>query len=75
MAKKKTFESALAQLESIVEELESGAPDLDKMLKLFEEGMKLTKICQGQLKEVEERISTIIKDNDGLIEKPGIDPQ
>ena len=74
MAKKKTFESALEQLESIVEELESGSPDLDKMLKLFEEGMKLTKLCQKQLKEVEERISTIMKDGDEFIEKSGITP-
>ena len=74
MDKHMTFESALMQLESIVEELESGAPDLDKMLKLFEEGMKLTQSCRGQLKEVEERISTIIKDDDDFIEKPGIDP-
>ena len=74
MAKKKTFESALAQLESIIEELESGSLDLDKMLKLFEEGMKLTQLCRGQLKEVEERITTIMKDDDGFIEKPGIDP-
>ena len=74
MAKKKTFESALEQLESIVDELESGSPDLDKMLKLFEEGMKLTKLCQKQLKEVEERISTIMKDGDEFIEKSGITP-
>ena len=74
MAKKKTFESTLAQLESIVEELESGSPDLDKMMKLFEEGMKLTQICRGQLKEVEDRISTIIKDGDEFIEKSGIAP-
>ena len=72
--KKNTFESALAQLSSIVEELESGSPDLEKMLKLFEEGMKLTQQCQGKLKEVEERISSIIKDGDNFIEKPGIDP-
>ena len=74
MDKKKTFENTLAQLESIVEELESGSPDLNKMLKLFEEGMKLTQLCRGQLKEVEERISTIMKDGKGFIEKPGIDP-
>ena len=74
MPKRKTFESALAQLKSIVEELESGSQDLDKMLELFEEGMKLTQLCRGQLKEVEERISTIMKDGKGFIEKPGIDP-
>ena len=73
MAKKKKFESSLAQLEAIVKELESGSLDLDKMLKLFEEGMTLTQLCRGHLKEVEDRISTIIKDGDGFIEKPGID--
>jgi len=71
--RKKTFESALTQLESIVEELESGSLDLNKMMKLFEEGMQLTKLCRGQLKEVEERIITIIKDDDEFIEKPGIE--
>jgi len=74
MPKKKTFESTLAQLESIVKELESGSLDLDKMLKLFEEGMRLTKLCRGQLKEVEDRISTLMKSGDDFIEKPGIDP-
>ena len=73
MAKIKTFESLLAELEAIVEELESGSSDLDKMLKLFEEGMKLTQLCRGQLKEVEERIITIMKDDDEFIEKPGIE--
>ena len=73
MANKKTFESTLAQLESIVEELESGSLDLNKMMKLFEEGMQLTKLCRGQLKEVEERIITIMKDDDKFIEKPGIE--
>ena len=73
MSNKNTFEGALSQLESIVEELESGSPDLDKMLKLFEEGMKLTQLCRGQLEEVEERIITIMKDDDEFIEKPGIE--
>ena len=74
MAKNQKFEVAMKKLESIVGELESGSPDLDKMLKLFEEGMKLTQLCRGQLKEVEDRISTIIKDGDEFIEKSGIDP-
>ena len=73
MAKKKTFEIALAQLESIVEDLESDSLDLNKMMKLFEEGMKLTQLCRGQLKEVEEQIITIMKDDDEFIEKPGIE--
>ena len=72
MSEKKTFENALDKLESIVEELESGSLDLDKMLKLFEKGMKLTRLCHDQLKEVEDRINTIIKDGDQFIEKPGM---
>ena len=72
MAKNMTFEDTLAQLESIVEELESGALDLNKMMELFEKGIKLTQLCRGQLKEVEERIINIMKDDDGFIEKSGI---
>ena len=72
MSEKKIFENALGKLESIVEELESGSLDLDKMLKLFEKGMKLTRLCHDQLQEVEDRINTIIKDGDQVIEKPGM---
>ena len=72
MAKKETFEHTLKQLESIVEELESGSLDLDKMLELFEEGMQFTQHCHLQLKEVEDKITTILKDGDKLIEKTGI---
>ena len=74
MANNQKFEIAIKKLESIIEELESGSPDLDKMLKLFEEGMELTKFCREQIKEVEGRISTIMKEGNNLNEKPGIDP-
>ena len=72
MSKKKTFENSLKQLELIVEELESGTLGLDKMLELFEEGMQLTKNCHLQLKEVEDKITTILRKDDKLIEKKGI---
>ena len=74
MAKNQKFEVAMKKLESIVGELESGSPDLDKMLKLFEEGMELTKFCREQIKKVEGRISTIMKEGNDLNEKPRIDP-
>ena len=41
MPNKKTFETSLSNLQSIIEELESGSTSLDKMITLFEEGMKL----------------------------------
>ena len=73
MSEKKTFEVALSELQIIIEELESGSPSLDKMMTLFEDGMKLMTFCRNQLNEVEDRVTTLIKDNDELIEKSGID--
>ena len=42
-------------------------------MKLFEDGMKLMKICQAHLSEVEGRITTLIKTQEKFTEKPGID--
>ena len=69
MAKKIKFEVALEKLDSIIKELESGSLDLDRMIKLYEEGKELTQLCQLQLAKVEEKISMIEKDGDKLIEK------
>ena len=74
MSEKKTFETALSELQSIIEELESGSPSLDKMITLFEDGMKLMAFCRDKLNEVEDRVTTLIKDNDEFVEKVGIDP-
>ena len=73
MPEKKTFEVALSELQSIIEELESGSPSLTKMTTLFEDGMQLMTFCRNKLNEVEDRVTTLMKDNDELIEKSGID--
>ncbi len=73
MPEKKTFENMLNDLETIIEELESGSPTLDNMMKLFEDGMKLMKVCQEYLSEAEGKITTLIKTHDEFNEKPGID--
>ena len=73
MPNKKTFETALNELEAIIQELESGSPTLDKMMRLFEDGMKLMTECQEHLLEAEGRITTLIKTHDEFSEKPGID--
>ena len=73
MPEKKTFEAALSDLQAIIKELESGSPSLDKMITLFEDGMKLMTFCRNQLNEVEDRVTTLIKDNDEFFEKSGID--
>ena len=73
MSEEKTFEMALTELQSIIENLESGSPSLEKMIQLFEEGMKLMSYCRDELNDVEDRIKTLIKNNDDFIEKAGID--
>ncbi len=60
------FEEALDKLEEIVNRLESGEGDLDEILKLYEEGTSLVKLCNRKLKEVEVKIETVtsrIKEN------------
>ena len=73
MSEKQPFEKTLSDLQAIIEELESENLSLDKMVHLFEDGMKLMKICRAQLAKVENRISTLVKENDELSEKPGIE--
>ena len=70
MAEKK-FETALARLEEIVSELEKGDVPLEQSLKLFEEGVKLARICQTRLQEAERKVEILLKDSSGtLVRKP-----
>jgi len=65
----KSFESSLAELEKIVEQLESGDLSLEESLKLFESGVRLSRECRERLSEAERRIEVLMKDGDG---KPGL---
>jgi exodeoxyribonuclease VII small subunit len=62
---KQSFEKALEKLEQIVETLESNELSLEKALAQFEEGMKLSRYCAGQLDETERKISLIMEKTDG----------
>ena len=73
MSKKQNFEHTLTELQSIIKKLESDSLSLEKMVHYFEDGMKLMKICRAQLDEVENRISTLVKENGDLSEKSGIE--
>ena len=53
------FEEALARLEKIVLSLEKGELELEKALGLFEEGLELIKICDGQLKAAEQKLEQL----------------
>jgi exodeoxyribonuclease VII small subunit len=73
---KKTFEDSLAQLESIVEALESGDLPLEKAIKTFEEGVRLSRFCFEKLDETEKKINLLLKDQDGTIrENPFFEPE
>ncbi|MDH3861800.1 MAG: exodeoxyribonuclease VII small subunit [Gammaproteobacteria bacterium] len=58
--KKFNLEKSLADLENLVEELESGDLPLEKALKKFEEGIKLTRGCQAALKEAEQKVEILL---------------
>ena len=64
-AKKINLEKSLADLEELVEELESGDLPLEKAMKKFEEGIKLTRGCQQALKEAEQKVEILLKSAGG----------
>ena len=70
MAKKKSFETSLAELEQLVRAMESGDMSLDESLKAFEQGVKLTQECQTRLTQAEQRIQTLIADQESLRPQP-----
>jgi exodeoxyribonuclease VII small subunit len=55
------LEKALAELEALVERLESGELSLQQALKEFERGVKLTRQCQTALKEAEQKVEILLK--------------
>ena len=59
------LEKTLADLELLVEELESGTLSLDDAMKKFEEGVILTRMCQKTLKEAEQKVELLLQNSDG----------
>lgn len=59
-AKPVDLEKSLAELETIVGQLESGELPLDKSLKEFERGVRLSRECQGALKDAEQRVQVLM---------------
>lgn len=59
------FEKSFQQLEEIVKRLESEELPLDESLRLFEEGIRLSRFCHQRLEEVEKKIELILADAKG----------
>jgi exodeoxyribonuclease VII small subunit len=62
------FESALEELEQVVEELESGELSLEDSLSAFEKGVGLVRFCNQKLTEVEKKIEMLVKDKEGKLQ-------
>jgi exodeoxyribonuclease VII small subunit len=60
-----SFEQALQQLEQIVQKLEKGELPLEDSLKLYEDGIRLSRLCHAKLEEAEGKIEVLLKDARG----------
>jgi exodeoxyribonuclease VII small subunit len=60
-----SFEAALQRLETIVQRLEKGELPLEESLVLYEEGVRLARLCHGKLEEAEGKIELLLKDARG----------
>ena len=69
MAKKSrksiNFETAIEELESLVEEMEQGDISLEDSLKKFERGIELTRTCQKALQDAEQKVQILIEKKQG----------
>ena len=63
------FEEAVAELEKIAQELESGKLNLEDAIKKFEDGMELSKKCTDYLEKAEKKINVLVDKNGEIIEE------
>jgi exodeoxyribonuclease VII small subunit len=63
---KKTFESAMKRLEEIVAILEEGTLSLEESLKIYEEGIELSRFCSAKLDETDQKIQQLVKKKGGF---------
>lgn len=60
-----SFEEAMRELETVVDQLERGDVALDASIALYERGSALKKRCEDELKRAEEKVAAITLDADG----------
>lgn len=65
---KHSFEQSLTRLEKIVSTLEQGEVSLEESLKMYEEGIQLSKECMETLSKAELRIKQLTKDLNGKLQ-------
>jgi len=65
--KEPTFEEALKSLEDVVSKLESGETNLEESIRLFEEGMRLSGLCQKRLDDADRKIELLMRKQGGVV--------
>jgi exodeoxyribonuclease VII small subunit len=65
-----SIEEALKRLEEIVSTLETGKLPLDESLKKFEEGIKLSRLCNRKLAETKQKVEKLIEKNGAVLTEP-----
>ncbi|NBC22902.1 MAG: exodeoxyribonuclease VII small subunit [Gammaproteobacteria bacterium] len=68
------LEQALGELESLVEEMESGDLPLEEAMKKFERGITLTRECQTALRDAEQKVEVLMKKAGGSEETGPFEP-
>ncbi len=68
------FEDALGKLEKVVSRLEEGDIPLEESLKLFEEGIRLSRFCNQKLEEAEKRVEILLRDKNGVLKPEPFEP-
>ncbi len=63
------FETAMAELEELVAQIETGNLSLEESLKQFEQGIKLSRICQQALTDAEQRVKILTESLNGETEE------
>jgi len=71
---KERFEDALGKLEKIVSKLEEGDIPLEESLRLFEEGIRLSRFCNQKLDEAEKKVEILLKGKNGVLQPQPFDP-
>lgn len=61
--KELTFEQAMKQLETVVGKLEEGDVPLEEAIKMFQEGMQLSKLCHDKLQKVERQMTEVLTED------------
>ncbi|NNM50929.1 MAG: exodeoxyribonuclease VII small subunit [Pseudomonadales bacterium] len=68
-----TFEASMTELETIVRMLENGEASLEHALSAFERGIALTRSCQQQLDQAEQRVRVLLETPEGIVSQEPLD--